>query len=423
MHILVLPSEEYVPQNNPLAGIFQHHQASILSDAGNKVGVISIRQSFSIPMLIRGFLFKCINKKCHNATDTLSIVQLLKLGYKKLFKLKEFITIEKKQGILVYHIEGFYHLPPSDVNNRSGWIKAGLAAYKEYVRGNGIPAVIHAHNALYAGMLAQKIGEKYGIPYVITEHSTVFARNAITSKKLLSYIQNAYRNSKSVYAVSQPFCDLLGKLFPGISFKLLPNVIDPYLEKKQFVSNSNTQNGDFVFLNIAELQPKKNHKLLIDSFKRLKQNYPSNSVKLWIGGNGVLFEELNDYIKQLGLNDEVQLLGHLNRQQIFESIMNSSCFVLSSSFETFGVVLIEAMLLGKPVITTRCGGPEGFVNKLAGVMVDSDSVEQLSEAMLQMIQSIENYNPAAIRQFALQEFGKESFVQRTTIIYNQIILS
>lgn len=97
MHILILPSEEYVPQNNPLAGIFQHHQTSILSEAGYKVGVISIKQTYSIPMLVKSLLFKCINKKVNNATDALTFGQVLALGYKKLFKLQDFIEVEKKR--------------------------------------------------------------------------------------------------------------------------------------------------------------------------------------------------------------------------------------------------------------------------------------------------------------------------------------
>lgn len=56
--------------------------------------------------------------------------------------------------------------------DRIRWVRAGLKAFKHYIRENGLPDLIHAHCMNYAGILAQKISEKYGIPYVLTEHSS-----------------------------------------------------------------------------------------------------------------------------------------------------------------------------------------------------------------------------------------------------------
>jgi len=421
MHILILPSEEFVPEGNPLAGIFQYHQATLLCEAGHKVGVISIKQTFSIPMLIKSLLFKCINKKVNNATDSLTFRQVLALGYKKLFKLGEFLNVKREENLFVYRIDGFYFLPPSDVNNRSGWIKAGMVAYNAYVKDNGKPDIIHAHNAMYAAMLADRIKEKYSVPYIVTEHSSAFAKNAITSPILLKYVEKAYRNSDGTYAVSHHFGNLLANQFSGNSFAYLPNVLDPYLERKQYLPDVKKNNKDFIFLHIAELHPKKNQRLLIDAFKKLKLSHPELSIKLWIGGGGMLYNELKEYINLSGLDSTIKLLGHLNRQQVFDTMLISDCFVLSSPYETFGVVLIEAMLLGKPVISTRCGGPESIVNEVSGILVSKDNIDEYYKAMLQMIERAEAYNPKAIREYVINEFGQRAFVQRMTTIYNQSI--
>jgi glycosyltransferase involved in cell wall biosynthesis len=421
MHVLLLPSEEFVPDYAPLAGIFQYHQAGILKAAGYKVGVISVRQSFSIPMIARSLLYKIFKKKVHNITDKMSFAQVLNTGFKKLFRPAAFLEKENKNGIRVYKIDGFYYLPPSDANNCWGWVKAGLTAYREYVKENGVPDLVHAHTALYGGMLARRIAKKYGVPYIITEHSSVFAVNGIQDGGLLKQVAHAYRESKGVFAVSRPFGDLLQNRFPGISVGYLPNVIDPELEEKQVVFEKIRPPGDFVFLSIGELKPIKNHRLLIDGFKRLKEKHPESSLKLWIAGDGPLQNELADYIAQTGLQADISLLGRLDRAGVFEALTNCDCFVLTSKFETFGVVLIEAMLTGKPVVTTRCGGPASFVTEETGMVVENDNAEALANAMERMMQRKAAYNAGNIRKYVMAEFGREKFIQRIHSIYHPLI--
>jgi len=417
MHVLIIPSEEYVPEQNLLAGIFQYHQAGILQEAGYKIGVISIRQKFSVFMFIKGFLLKCFGVKTGNATDELSAKKLCKLAFRKLFKPSDFAAEEYIEGVRVYRVEGMYYLPPSDYNNLFGWVKAGMLAFEIYVKINGRPDIIHAHNALYAGILAEKISKKCNIPYIITEHSTAFARNLVKDKRLLKQVNKSFTDASAVFAVSQPFCKLLSRQFKNVQFLYLPNVIDPFLENKEMIIMDSTVN-EFVFLNIAELHPKKNQKLLINAFAILLGKIIDVKISLELAGDGIDFSELADLIVEKGLQNSVKMLGSLKREEVFETIAKSNCFVLSSNYETFGVVLIEAMLLGKPVISTRCGGPEGFVNATSGILVEKGNEELLAEAMFLMIRDYSTYNSSDIRNYAIKEFGQKTFISRMNHIYN-----
>src|SRR5579875_1140525 len=262
MHILIIPSEEFVPVHNPMAGIFQYHQATILNQAGYKVGVLSITQSFSIPMLLKGLAAKALRQKVGNAMDQYTVRETVKLGYDKMFRPERFIRKEVDKGMPVFRIDGFYYKPPVDNYNHFGWIKAGLAAFKQYVQEHGKPDIIHAHNALYAGMLAQQLYRQYHLPYIVTEHSTVFARKLISNKKVLQRIKNVYNDALVLTAVSKPFCRLLNETFKLERFYYLPNVLDPELQMKEYV-NKTKDNKPFTFINIAELHPKKDHFTLI----------------------------------------------------------------------------------------------------------------------------------------------------------------
>jgi glycosyltransferase involved in cell wall biosynthesis len=414
MHVLIIPSEEFVPDHSPTAGIFQYHQAAILKQKNFKVGVISISQSFSIPMILKGMFYKIVGRKTNNATDNFSFFDLIKLGYNKTLRPTHFLKVEEKEGINVLRIDGFYFGPPKLNMNDFGWMKAGKAAFEKYINLFGTPDIIHAHNAIYAGMLAKELKNVFGIPYIITEHSTAFKRNLIKEKKVLIKVSEAYNESSALYAVSDSFAQLLNQMFKTNKFLCLPNVLDPFLEQQAYKANGKN-NNEFIFLNIAELHPKKDHLTLIKAFKKITIKY--GNVKLWIGGDGQLSNELKNFVSKEVLNDKVILLGALDRKEVFERIMHSNCFVLSSKYETFGVVVIEAMLFGKPVIVTRCGGPESFVNNDLGLVIDADNELQLVEAMDTMIQNYSVYKHDDIRNFTISEFGKERFFERINEAY------
>ena len=109
---------------------------------------------------------------------------------------------------------------------------------------------------------------------------------------------------------------------------------------------------DFVFINVGRLTEAKNHKGLIDVFTLLVEKY--KNMKLLIVGTGELENELQNYIRVKGGEEFVSLAGrHFNVVDFYNA---SDCFVLSSTWEGFGVVLAEAMACELPVVTTDAGG-------------------------------------------------------------------
>lgn len=406
MHILIIPSEEFIPIQNHLAGIFQLHQAKILQDNGHKVGVISISQSLSIPMVAKACLAKLVGKKLQNELDDLSVFQVIRKGLSKHFSVQKYITWCSIQGIPVVRIQGFYYHKPKEHFNDFGWVKAGLAAYEAYAERHGKPDIIHAHNALYAGMLAYKLQHQCAVPYIITEHSTVYARGLIVDKTQLKKIKTCYQHATSLFAVSLSFCSLLNTMFSIKDFQYLPNVLDPFLEAKPY-KQSESKKKVFTFLNIAELHPKKDQLTLLQAFALVNKTHPT--ARLVIGGSGELEMELKTYIKQNNLQQVVDCKGALTREEVYMELIKSDCFVLSSLFETFGVVIIEAMLFGKPAIVTRCGGPQSFINDTCGITVACSNAKEMAIAMEQMMNQYSTYPPEAIRKYTLENFSAKAF--------------
>jgi glycosyltransferase involved in cell wall biosynthesis len=110
----------------------------------------------------------------------------------------------------------------------------------------------------------------------------------------------------------------------------------------------------------------------------------------------------------------------LTRQGVRQHIQDSDIFVLPSLAETFGVVVGEAMACGKPVLATRCGGPEFILTDETGVLVPVGDPVALADAMEKFINRKVSFNPSIIRSSVLARFGEESFLRNLSGIYDQV---
>ena len=96
-------------------------------------------------------------------------------------------------------------------------------------------------------------------------------------------------------------------------------------------------------------------------------------------------------------------------------------FVLPSRYETFGVVYIEALASGKPVIGAFNGGAEDIVNKNVGILVEKDNIEQLSEAMNYIKTNINEYNPSEIRRYCTDKFSAKVIISKIISTYEDVL--
>ncbi len=88
----------------------------------------------------------------------------------------------------------------------------------------------------------------------------------------------------------------------------------------------------------------------------------------------------------------------------------SDAFVLASRHETFGVVFIEALSQGLPVIATRCGGPNSTVTPENGLLVPTENIGALAGALVELYENRSRYNAAVLRENCLNEYGEHSVI-------------
>ena len=372
MHILLL-TVSYKSTFNPLSAPFFRDQALALKNNGCKVGVLC-----PLP------------------------VSLKSIWKNKLFSFNEESYVD--EGITTL-VAPFPSLPKTPNRARRIRLKKGKQLFKKYVNENGKPDIIHVHS-FSAGELAIWIKDKYNIPYVVTEHSTGFARD-IYNASFVELAKSVFQNSAFNIAVSVQFCQLLSQKF-SLDFRYVPNVVDTSffdLDKR------NKKNDCYTFLNVAFLDKKKNHKGMIKSFA---EHFKGKKAKLLIAGDGPEANILMNYSRSLGVENQIELLGRKTRQDVRLLMQKADCFVLSSFHETFGVVLIEAMSCGTPVLSTKCGGPESIVtNDEVGILSDFDSFGE----NMALIYS-KKYNPDTIRKYAVDHFSESVIAEKLIKIYN-----
>jgi glycosyltransferase involved in cell wall biosynthesis len=415
-HILILPSEEFVPPHAPLAGIFQLDQARALKDAGYRVGVVSVRFWHSIPTVVRATIDKILGLPCTDDLRKLSVGQLIQQGVKRIFEPYKFMFHENIEGIPVYRIECFSFLPRSMCSDWWSWCRGGMLAFKMYAEEEGRPDIIHAHNSLYAGLLAARIKARYGIPFVLTEHSSVYALNGY-SRSLDTLIGTTLREADARLAVSSAMARLLQSRFGvGLHWETIPNVLGRVFAEH---SSPPSARGHFSILNVASMERNKGQDTLLRAFARAFTD--RGEVTLKLVGDGPMREELAALACQLGLANRVNFLGRLTRESVRREMLLSHVVVASSHYETFGVVLIEALACGRPVVATACGGPEDIVDRSNGLLVPPRDTEALAHALNLMYSSWNQYDPETLRRDCLARYGEVTFVKRLARVYEAIL--
>ena len=382
--ILLIPSW-YPGEKDPISGIFIQEQAVALS------------KQYDVAVLIPGMAAwrNVMNK---NAGDK---------SQKKY-----------QEGLPVYYEYALPLIPhgPEPIAYNT-FRRAAQSGFRKLVEEWGRPDLIHAHVVLPAGWSALRLAKRYGIPIVLTEHSSPFSMHLGTdlSRRL---VRETLENVNRLIAISPALATQLLEFQPGLEIQVIGESVrtDFFLPRDTIEQKNGTGTKFFVAARLAE-QKGLDH--LIKAVQLLVQR-GLNSFQLVIGGDGPDREKLEQLTKTLGVAQRCQFLGGLSREQVRENMQNSDVFVLSSLHETFGVVVGEAMACGKPVISTRCGGPEFVVTEETGVLVDVAKPQALADAMADFILDRVSFNPHAVRTSVVNRFSPEVFVRNVSAVYDQI---
>ena len=306
--------------------------------------------------------------------------------------------------------------------NARMWIRRMIQLGMGYIEEHGRPGIIQAHSSIWAGVAAAAIKKLTGIPYVLTEHRGRFVNNNPQAGALFRdwhypLIREAFGNADKIVTVSRALNEKIASISSvhEADIMTIPNLTDTSFFQGKPATDSP---GTFTFFSLAHLVPEKGMDTLIEAAAILKHD--KTDFRVIIGGDGSERASLEQAVRDASIDPIVRFTGKLSKGEVRDWLLHSHAFVLPSHFEAFGVVLIEAMACGLPVIGTRSGGPEFIVGDETEMLVDPGDAFALAKAMRRMIDRIAGYDQAQITRYATERFNPEVVAGQYAALYEQI---
>lgn len=275
---------------------------------------------------------------------------------------------------------------------------------------------IHAHTLFSDGGTAYKLHQKYGINYMVNVRNTdlnFFYKYFI---HLRPFMYKILLNASVVVFISHAYKQKLLSLLPKdivsqIESKCLviPNGIEDFWHENSVVPKKLNDTSKISLLFIGLINKNKNLKTVIFACAKLRDQ--GLNVNLDVIGNGPLEEEIKILCRDLDLKN-VEFHGYLSDEKTISGIMDKSdIFVMPSFNETFGLVYIEAMSRGIPVIYSRGQAIDGFFNDgEVGFAVESSNNDMIIEAINKIISNYNQMSKKSIsnsKEFNWTEIGKQ----------------
>lgn len=282
---------------------------------------------------------------------------------------------------------------------------------------------IHAHTWYSDGGVAYELHKKYKIPFIVTVrntdlnlflkyflHERSYGRDILLAADKIITISAVYKNRMSDDKRLAPIIlEIKNKV------TVIPNGVDPYWIDSKVSVRKQIKNKDVIqLLYIGKFDKGKNVINLVNAVKNLNKNSTNNFVLTLIGGKG---------------NDEKRVLSAIKDQSCFNYVgrvddltelkryfQKSDIFTMPSKAETFGLVYMEALLQGLPILYTKNEGIDGLYEDLIGEKVEDTSVREIENKIQLLLSNYNHYN------FSIEKFSKNHDWKRIAEVYRQLYM-
>ena len=284
------------------------------------------------------------------------------------------------------------------------------------------PDVIHAQHLWIAPYAAMKSD----VPYIVTAHGTDL-KGFVKDKRYHKYALEGAKNAKKIITISDQVDEEVTKLY-GIDKDKKELILNGYDENLFLVKDLNRKKrlldfgvsieADYVVSFVGKLTHFKGVDVLLKAAKIYEKEVDGNVITL-IAGNGELYEELTSLRDKLDL-EHVYFLGHVNQTQLVDMYNIADVSTVPSRTEPFGLVAIEALACGTPVVGTNQGGLPDFITKEVGTLVAVEDDMALADAIIsELTRSDKEERRKICSKYARENFSVKNSIKRIEDLYRE----
>lgn len=326
-------------------------------------------------------------------------------------------------GIEVYYPR-FLQFPKNLFSVSSGRrLYSGIRKLVEEIYGDFKFDVIQSHVALSDGFAGMMLKRQYNRPLVVTVHGDDLQVTIYRGAGCYKALARVFQNADKIVTVSAKLKRLIEDNF-GFPQKLIVNNNGI---KPDEITSGNTElasryAGSQVILSVSYLNTEKGLELNIKTIARITSKYPA--LKYLVIGNGPQAFALRKLSHDLNLENQIEFLGELTHDKVMQYMTIADIFSLPSWNEGFGIVYIEAMAHGKPVIA--CEG-EGIADVIehgeTGLLIKPKDVESLTQAMDFLLSNPDKAREIGERakKLVLENYTWEKNARKYIELYKELI--
>jgi glycosyltransferase involved in cell wall biosynthesis len=300
------------------------------------------------------------------------------------------------------------------------YLACGYTGFKIILKQSGMPDLVHLNIVYPAGLIALCLKWFWKIPYVITEHYDVYLRVVKGFEKIPSGLKAVIRfimtQSRAIIVDSSAAKNAMIQLGLKGNYHIIPCVAD--MQANQI--RKSLPSGMKKFIHISLMRDKqKNISGILHAVQQVYQK--RKDFEFHLIGEGPDKGTHEETAGQLNiLNRCVFFHGYVSEEDKIRFLIGSDCHVLFSHYEGFSVVTAEALACGVPVIATRCGGPEDFVNDRMGILVQPGNQKELEAALNFMLDHSQDYDPVKLKEYAKSRFSSRVVGDQILRVYESV---
>jgi len=282
------------------------------------------------------------------------------------------------------------------------------------------PDILHSQSILRTGLACFIAGKLFRKPYIsYCRGSDIYGRwrfKKMVSKLVLKSAEAVIALTEDIKREIEKICDRDVYVIPnGIDLERFEN-----LSKEQSRGKLEIKQGEQIIIYVGRFRPEKGVQYLIQAMDIIRQK--DANARLILGGEGPEEGNLKRLVEQLNLGACINFAGQIPNEKVPEYMTASNVFVLPSLSEGFGIVNLEAMASGLPIVASKVGGlPEIITDGENGFLVEPKNPEQIAERVLLLLKDDELKGKISrSNKEKAKRYSWKNVVERLEQIYKEI---